>query len=633
MTFASVTQFCRIGEAANPGPREAPECTIGTINPTGALGKAEELCALTPGVWGITESHLTSLGCDRFKKELKFQGFNGQFIPGFPVEPVSKTPGTIGGKASGVGILTTHPTRMLTNDWPQETWETSRIQAVASLIHHHWIHIGVAYGYSHNASTKEGRDRTDGLLKHLTNRIVHQASGFRVIMGDLNQLDNQVEQIKIWKDHGFADLQQLALQRWQQPIQATCKRSTTKDFIFISKELQPYLQRVWVDPDCFADHATVEGTFTLPGPPRPFDLWVKPMPLPWDDMDHDQLAKNTVAIDDADPDPVHAIFHAMEQSFDKALSHMGKQPLSQGHFGRSTQVSTTRCQHHPAPVRRSPPHEYQIQYHGCNWKHAKWCSQLRRLSSYLKLISHPESGGRLQADVVMLWKKIKGAPGFPGGFPHTWMMHLHKPLGAPGILPKQPPDVEMATAIYAAFRGEFQALEQGLNAKRNEAARARRLANPNVIYQDVAKQRSLPVQTVVAEHKLTVTDVSEDRTLITVGPEANFLPEPVLHRHTLLQVQHTCDHTITVDPHHEVEVGEILLQQEFVGNTHQLFQQFRALWEPMWNKHSQLPMQAWETSIDNIKQLVPIPSVPCQFPPSRNSSGIKWSKVRKDIVQ
>ena len=131
--------FCiaRIGEAQNPGP------TIGTINPSGALGKGHLFQDL-PNVdqfnaWGIAETHLTNPGLVKFRQELHHQPDPWRFTPGAPAPPLTSSPGVVGGKATGVGLLSTCPARPLAGRWKTEDWQTGRIQTVAAFVQHQWL--------------------------------------------------------------------------------------------------------------------------------------------------------------------------------------------------------------------------------------------------------------------------------------------------------------------------------------------------------------------------------------------------------------------------------------------------------------------------------------------------------------
>ena len=67
------------------------------------------------------------------------------------------------------------------------------------------------------------------MLALLTERIVHQSQGPRVIMGDFNQEWGKLPQEKVWAQHGFVEIQQFAKARWNREIDITCKGASTKD--------------------------------------------------------------------------------------------------------------------------------------------------------------------------------------------------------------------------------------------------------------------------------------------------------------------------------------------------------------------------------------------------------------------
>lgn len=63
------------------------------------LNKAAQVGQLKEGMWGLTETHLTQLGCERFRKQLRHQVPNAKFVPGFPAPRLSTSMNSIGGKA------------------------------------------------------------------------------------------------------------------------------------------------------------------------------------------------------------------------------------------------------------------------------------------------------------------------------------------------------------------------------------------------------------------------------------------------------------------------------------------------------------------------------------------------------
>ena len=55
-TFLCAARSIRVGEAAHPGPG----FTLGTFNPTGLGAKQGVVAQLEPGVYAVTETHLTN---------------------------------------------------------------------------------------------------------------------------------------------------------------------------------------------------------------------------------------------------------------------------------------------------------------------------------------------------------------------------------------------------------------------------------------------------------------------------------------------------------------------------------------------------------------------------------------------
>eukprot|EP00438_Fugacium_kawagutii_P026388 Skav226555 [mRNA] locus=scaffold1427:6548:9886:+ [translate_table: standard] len=97
----------------------------------------------------------------------------------------------------------------------------------------------------------------------------------------------------------------------------------------------------------------------------------------------------------------------------------------------------------------------------------------------------------------------------------------------------------------------------------------------------------------------------------------------------MIQVQQRDDHTLRVDPSHSVEVGDVLIQQEFIGNTKQLFAKFHELWNPMWNKHAGLGVDHWTACLAQMQECVEPPSVPCELAPLTFPQWISVIKSKK----
>lgn len=257
--------FClRIGEALHPGPvSEQAEVTIGCINPTGLMHKADVLTMLPgqgPSIWGVCETHLSQQGIVKFRDELKFRKSRYKFLPGAPAPLRSTSMNAIGGCHVGTGFLSNCPGRNLPQDRFEAVWLEARHSLSTFFIQGHWIHAAVVYGYAFRAASVEVREMTNNLMKQATYRLVHCMTGKRILMGDFNQLDGQLDELEKLKQLGWKETQLLDLERTQRPISLTCKQTSTKDFVWISPELVPWFIRA---DTCslFSDHAVFVCNF------------------------------------------------------------------------------------------------------------------------------------------------------------------------------------------------------------------------------------------------------------------------------------------------------------------------------------------------------------------------------------
>ena len=127
----------------------------------------------------------------------------------------------------------------------------------------------------------EVQQNTDRLLSGLTSRVVDGAKGFRMVSGDWNLDRSCIPQADVWENQGWLEAQQLAYLKWNRPQQCTCKRSTVKDYLYLSPEMIPYVQEIQIDWSLFADHAAILVTLSDIDRPPIVPLWRKPKPIEW----------------------------------------------------------------------------------------------------------------------------------------------------------------------------------------------------------------------------------------------------------------------------------------------------------------------------------------------------------------
>eukprot|EP00435_Cladocopium_sp_Y103_P014534 s1534_g3.t1 len=591
--------MARVGEAMNPGP------VVGTYNARSLLGKAALTKELPEGLWGVTESHLTAQGSSKFRQELRFRGSHARWIPGAPAPKRSSAAGSIGGTTTGVGLLSHYPARALTSDWEKELWETSRIQAGAACLQGRWIKMGVAYCYAQAPKNEVTRENSDRLLAALTERIVNQSKGYRVICGDFNQDRDTLRQTALWRAAGFVEAQQLAKEKWGQDVLPTCNSKTVTDYLWLSPELVPLVQAVKVDSTIFPDHAALWVELSDLPSHKPVPVWRKPLPLPWEDVP--PLTAEVPPTLPEDPNlAVQTIFHQTECDVHDALKSCQVSGLLPLHRGRCVTVSPVLKRHPVTPVKRSRPCDVAVTFLGEHFQHTAWVRQLRRLQSLMNVLRSNKTGYAITKQRTDLWKAIRGAPGFPGGFPHAWCHRPHVLIGTPICLPKGVPTSEEATAIFRNFEVMFQQLEQALNKARSHQAKARRVQDPHLIYRDLAKEKALPVQTLVTQKRATVVEVSSDRKTLTFEPAGAFVPtEPVTMVTGMIDTEAIHDDRIVCQQEQLVVPGEVLMQQQLTGDFNAIFESFRSLWNPMWNRHEGEPVTRWDSVIEQLCEVVP----------------------------
>lgn len=140
----------RVGEAANPGP-----WGLGSVNPTGLASKAEYFSDFLPGVYAISETHLTNSGIARFRGELKASKSKFELKHGPPAPSKSAVWTSTGGKHTGVAFLSSFPGRSVMGTWDSSIVESARAYAAHFLVQQTWVTGGVVYGLRIKVSPKQ----------------------------------------------------------------------------------------------------------------------------------------------------------------------------------------------------------------------------------------------------------------------------------------------------------------------------------------------------------------------------------------------------------------------------------------------------------------------------------------------
>ena len=107
-TFLCEARGFRAGEAAHPGPAHF---TLGAFNPTGLGTKQGVVAQLPPGVYAVSETHLSTRGVNDFRMGLRLSNSSFSLLHGFPA-PLRAHSSVIG-SYTGVGFVSTYPARVV----------------------------------------------------------------------------------------------------------------------------------------------------------------------------------------------------------------------------------------------------------------------------------------------------------------------------------------------------------------------------------------------------------------------------------------------------------------------------------------------------------------------------------------
>lgn len=468
----------RIGEAQNPGPEPQPGLTLGAINPTGLLRKASNFSQLpteSNAIFGICETHLSPMGIRKFKTELKFANKKMSFFHGAAAPYRSQSLTAVGGTHVGTGFITNMPSRKLQMHCAEETWNQARSCLNTFLCNDVWIHGAVLYGYAHRAYSTEVRSATDELLEVATTHIVQNLRGPRFIMGDFNQEDGLLTQTQIWHKLGWREVQQLQQQRFGDPIQKTCKQSTTKDFIWLSPEMVQCFHRAEVVNHVFPEHAALLAHFKVFGSDTTVRLWRQPKPLPWDEVKGQLDTLDFQIPEHASPESCCSLIaQDFEQRVDSNLTSQGKHGLHSSQKGRSQTLTTVKLKSQSKPIKASRQGHYKPEYQGHNVQHQRWFTQLRRLESLLRLYKAWPWGPSQMVHAQREWRAVLSATGF-SNFQRWWSQLPRKFENAPDHLSGQLPSEQELDAICLTVHAEVRNFEHILQSEL--VARAKQIAS------------------------------------------------------------------------------------------------------------------------------------------------------------
>ena len=590
-----------IGEASNPGPcGQFDGCfTLGAFNPSGLRNKAQFFQTHLDGgdVWAVSETHFFGKDVSRFKAGLHAAGSKHRYC----VTDVTSLRRRLTTETTwkGVAILSKHPTRQIPSNLPQPVLDSGRALMVATLLGDVWISGAVLYGEPNSHTHPCFAQNNEYLLHHLATNLCGLCTGPRFLAGDLNVHQDSLPAFEILRQHGFRDIQEVALFRWGAPVQNTCKGKTRKDFLFLSPELQDLLIEVHLAQDVWPDHAVLSGRFQQVAFLPSLRVWPSPHSMTWPSQFG--LDVHWSAPDGDMTAGYSRLWHDIEQDAVRRCP----QVVTKKMLGRASRATPKVVKPHKTPpIKLGRQGDFQPEYMGTSVRHAQWVRQARRLQSFARMAA--SSKPDLMIARVESWSSVLHAKGFEPTFAHWWKTCDHRTGDAPECCPESPPSSQCAFAMFESLSLAVRHFEGQLKRQSREYAKFRRDRNPNLVFHDVRPAMIPGVEVLFQSVQAVVEEVDADTGQITLDQICDFKSTGVIScQGKPLTVLHHEAEALWVEDVSQVKVGEAVRQTKYVGNLLELEQQFVHDWKARWMRHADVPADRWDEIVSFAKRYLP----------------------------
>ncbi len=597
-------QSFRVGEASHPGPgMESQTWSVGLCNPNGLQGKLDQLESLPGHTWLMCETHLSQLGLSQFRKALRVTNSKFRYCVagahcGFRSQAAV-------GTFSGVGAVSTVPARALPHSFSSALFQTGRIQALGFCVNQHWVQAAVVYGFPDSAKYVERTHMTECLLAEAIDRIAVQCCGLRMIAGDFNHSPDQLQQLKRLADLGFCEVQQFANRKWGTPIQGTCKRPEPIDQIWISHEMQTLLTAVEIRDCDWSDHSSVFCTFSSDFTLLERFHWRMPSQLKWPECN--QVSPNVDWV--AHPTAAYAGFwHRVES----AACNEGV-VNSAAELGRGKTLDVTVTATTAPPCKNGRHGDFQPKFHGPSFVYLRWVKQLRRIQALRRLLTANSGSSIHHLRKIEVWKVIRNAPGFPGGFAHWWSLNFPAHSFAIRGMPLQLPCLEDVGSMADAFLKMVTSLERAKKSECVQLAKRRRVNDINLLFKDCAAERPCQVDTMVQSTVMGIDEVCPDDCSVILR-EAVKLDEkhPVVISGQPCEVLAACEDQVWLTSVDHIKPGDQLVQEVIHTSDASILKQFEQVWSSRWIKPHHLNADQWTKVADFVRGT--FHPIPWEFP-------------------
>ena len=601
----------RYGEARHPGPdSEHGLFTISTPNPSGLRSKESLVADWGPGIHNFSETQLSVITQPSVARQLRFcakqQGRQLRVHVGAPA-PI-RSGSRWAGTWTGVLVASDFPGRTVTTNWPNDILESGRLLPTYHDVHGVPLTGVVVYGYPSGTTFPKARAATDDLLAHVTRDIVLGRQGPRYVAGDFNHSAESLEELALWKASGWVEAQSLASARWGQEILPTCKGATQRDFVFLSPELAALCKAVAVQ-DHFADHSSIFVSCEAPWGRSQIKAWPMPSEIPWNSIDVEAWHQSTLDVPVREPDPtqhLRAIAKCMEDSLDGHVKEMPGLRLPTACKGRAQQIRPVMQQAAASMARVSRNGEVTLRSDLVGREVSAWFKQLRRLQSMCHALRADNQHVDAQVYRAELWHKISMCCSFSGGFRSWWLGRRIQLQGSPVMLPLAVPTLEVCDRIFSDFQSNFRSFESWHNRNRGRILESRYQTGRNQLFSELRRQQQDSVDTMQCERSYTILEVDSGSNQVALECPADPRGHSTWELEGALCEVHSFEGPVCrIECTAGVVAGQELQQHQILTRADHTQDEFRKHWEPRWNRHAEVPEEAWERVVGFCTAFLP----------------------------
>lgn len=596
----------RFGEALHPGP----SFWLGTTNPSGVAGKERQLAEVPPGIWGVTETHLSGVtqkaSIRRIGQIGREQGRELYCVPGAPLPLRARS--TSAGIWSGVMTLTDWISKPIACHWEHGEYGLGRVQVVQSFYGPTSVLGATIYGWPTSPTWPHALRDTNVLFDNVVREVGLSRGGPRYIMGDFNHDLALLRGWEVLQRAGWKDAQELAYELWGQECLMTFREASITDHVLLSPEMVPMVTKVqgW---KWFADHLGLGVCVEIPLMKMQQWVWPLPADIPWDSVRYEEWRQAHHTLPSQEGQWIdHRIdlwARSYENSFDGYMdTAIGTLPTSCR--GRCQQSGGQMREADCPLMKPSRPGEVQIKTDFVGRAVQRWFQQLRRIQSMV----HATKAGKNTPDAIeyraSLWRAIRLAKGFDGTFEKWWKTRPTQYAGLDNEFPTEPPSAAFCQAIFDDFLLNYRKFEAWHTRQRRNLLMAQYEANTNKIFEVTRKEPKGGINLLEKVTNTTILGIHDELPQIHVDVKKEIsLPATLQVMDATIPILGQDEQILTLDGEWLLQPGQGCTIVEHANTVPQIHQQLIEFWKPRWWKEP-LPQPAeWDRIVNFAKAYLP----------------------------